>query len=302
MLSRVLKFVEIQTKITSAFPFFMVLAYLFAIGQPIRWDRTLVFFGSMFLIDLATTAINNFMDTRTNGLPLTVSRRAGLVILLALALGGAALGLLLVAMTDAVVLVAGAVCFLCGVLYTSGPVPLNHTPLGEVLSGLFYGLAIPFLLLYISLPQGTLLTLEYSWQTVGFELQVLPFVTLLLLSVLPVCATANIMLANNICDLERDVSVKRYTLPFFLGKKNALLLFAALTYGGYFSTMLLVLMGALPVIYLLLLLTAIPVTKNLRVFFRKQDKETTFPMAIMNYILTMSANVVLILASHWFLN
>ena len=36
---------------------------------------------------------------------------------------------------------------------------------------------------------------------------------------------ANIMLANNICDVEEDIINNRFTLPYYLGKKNAFNLF-----------------------------------------------------------------------------
>ncbi len=37
-----------------------------------------------------------------------------------------------------------------------------------------------------------------------------------------VCTIANIMLSNNICDLETDITNHRYTLVYYIGKKQAL--------------------------------------------------------------------------------
>ena len=64
MLRKFFQFVEIKTKITSVFPFFLTLAYLFYQKQSPDPKLTTIFFLSMLLIDLATTAINNYIDSR----------------------------------------------------------------------------------------------------------------------------------------------------------------------------------------------------------------------------------------------
>jgi 1,4-dihydroxy-2-naphthoate octaprenyltransferase len=195
-----------------------------------------------------------------------------------------------------VILLVGGLCFLCGVFYTYGPVPISRQPLGEVLSGLFYGLLIPFILLYINSPTGTYLTLNVNFQTISLDLKVWPIITLLLLSVVPFSTTANIMLANNICDLEKDILVKRHTLPYYIGKK-ALYLFAGLYYLTYAAVIAMAALKILHPICLLSLVTIIPVQKNINEFFKKQEKATTFLCAIKNFIIIMGANSLMIFIS-----
>ena len=89
---------------------------------------------------------------------LQFERRIALAIIYVLFGLSMALGLYLAYLTDIVVLLLGGLCFLAGVLYTYGPVPISRQPLGEVMSGVFYGLFIPFLLLYINMPEGTFIT------------------------------------------------------------------------------------------------------------------------------------------------
>jgi len=192
-----------------------------------------------------------------------------------------------------VVLLAGAACFIIGVLYTAGPVPISRQPQGEILSGIFYGLFIPFILLYINMPHGELMSLSIGAQAVDLSLSVKPIISLLFLSIPPVFTTANIMLANNICDVEKDVLSKRYTLPYYIGKK-ALWLFAALYYLIYPACIVMVILGILPLISLLSLLTVFYVHKNISIFFKKQDKATTFIVSIKNYIAIMSSNVIML--------
>lgn len=299
-MSRFFQFVEIRTKITSLFAFLMALAWLFAVGGPIRWLPTLVFFLSMFLFDLTTTAINNFVDTRTNGQSLPFRRATALALLLALFAVSAALGLWLVALTDLTMLLFGGACFLCGVFYTWGPLPISRLPLGELFSGVFYGLAIPFLVLYLNMPEETFLTLALSGWDLSVTLRLGPLVQVLLLAVAPGCATANIMLANNLCDLERDIAVKRHTLPYYLGVGRSLGLFRLLCYLPFGAAAVLVASRALPPIYLLLFLALVPMRKNIAAFQAVQDKETTFPCSIRNYLALMSLDVLLLFLCHWF--
>jgi len=298
MFEKFLSFIEIKTKITSVFAFLLALAYLFYIKQPIDWLVTSVFFASMFIFDLATTAINNYIDTKTNHQTLQFKRNHALVILLLLLATSTVLGIYLVILTDIVVLFLGGICFLSGTLYTFGPIPISRLPLGEIVSGLFYGFFIPFLMLYINMPEGTFLTYDFNAISMAlyFKLNILPVITAILLSVAPVCTTANIMLANNICDLEKDLTVKRYTLPYYIGDK-AIPLFAWIYYVTYIATVLMVLLNILSPLILLALLTIFIVQKYIRQFSKVQDKETTFLVSIKNYIIIMGTNTLLIFLS-----
>lgn len=299
MLERFLKYTEIKTKITSLFAFLMSVAYLFYIKTEINWKLTAVFFASMFIFDLTTTAINNYTDTKTNGQKLDFKRTTALLIILVMLFISAGLGLYLVYLTDIVVLFAGAVCFICGILYTFGPVPISRQPLGEILSGIFYGFMIPFLILYINMPEGKLLTLSLSMKTIGLSLSVVPLLSLILLSVIPTCTTANIMLANNICDVEKDVQVNRFTLPYYLGKRS-IYLFAGIYYACYVDIVLMTIFKVLSPLCLIALITLIPVQKNIKEFLKVQDKEKTFIVSIKNYVLLMGAVTLMIFISGLF--
>ncbi|MFA7575532.1 MAG: UbiA family prenyltransferase, partial [Arcobacteraceae bacterium] len=138
--------------------------------------------------------------------------------------------------------------------------------------------------------------LNYEPLSIFVSLNIIPVITVILLSAAPVCTTANIMLANNICDLEKDVKVKRYTLPYYIGKKS-LILFSWLYYIIYITTMLMVFLNMLHPVVLMSFLTLFVVQKNIKKFFKLQDKEKTFPVSIKNYIIIMGSNVFLIFLS-----
>lgn len=294
VIKRFFSYVEIMTKITSIFAFGMTLAYLFYLGQPVNLKLTGVFFLAMFIFDLTTTAINNYIDTKTNTQILQFNRKTALIIIYIMFIISAGLGSYLAYCTDIVVLLLGMLCFMCGVLYTYGPIPISRQPLGEIFSGVFYGLLIPFILLYINMPKGTYLDLMFTKESIDISVKWLPAIKVLFLSAAPVFTTANIMLANNICDVEKDVKVKRFTLPYYLGDK-ALLVFAFLYYAIYGAAIVMVVFRLLPPIYLVMIISIIPVTKNIRIFMEKQEKSTTFICSIKNYIIIMSADIIALL-------
>lgn len=295
MIKRFLSYTEITTKITSVFAFLITIAYLFSTGQEIFWGRTTIFFVSMFLFDLTTTAINNYEDTKANDQVLQFRRGYALIVIIILFIVSACFGLYLAYITDLLVLFLGLLCFLCGILYSAGPLPISKLPLGEFFSGLFYGFFIPFILLYINMPEGTYLNYDLSLNSIGFSIKIFPMLTVFLLSLPPFCTTANIMLANNICDVKRDIAVKRHTLPYYLGH-NALYLFAGLYYLPYLSVIAMIGLKILPITCLAFVLTIIPVQNNIKKFFRKQEKSTTFIIAVKNYLLIMASLCILIFA------
>lgn len=296
MIKKFMEYVEIMTKITSTFAFLITISYMKYIKSPINWKLTFVFFLSMFIFDLATTAINNYIDSKTNHQTLQFKRSVAKKIIFILLGISIILGLYLAYLTDVVVLIIGAICFLCGILYTYGPIPLSRQPWGEVFSGIFYGLLIPFILLYINMPSGTFIILDLNFEFISIKLMIVPIITVLLFSIIPICTTANIMLANNICDLEKDIMVKRYTLPYYLGDK-ALYLFAFIYYITYIATIIMVIFKILSPICLISLLTIFIVQRNIKEFFKVQDKKTTFLVSIKNYIIIMGVNTLMIFIS-----
>lgn len=296
MILKFFHYTELKTKITSTFTFLLTLAFLFYQDISIDWFRTGIFFIGMLGFDLTTTAINNYIDSKNNDQELDFSRKTSLLIIYILFAVSAGFGLYLAYLTDLVILLVGGICFLCGIFYTYGPLPISRMPLGEVVSGFFYGMLIPFILMYISYPDGSFLEYSIHLQQISFTMNIAPFLVLFLLSLVPFSVTANIMLANNICDLEKDIQVKRHTLPYYIGKA-ALPLFGFLYVLPFVTLVLMVVFRILSPICLVGLVAAIPVWKNTLVFMKKQDKETTFNISIKNFVLIMGTITLVIFIS-----
>lgn len=87
------------------------------------------------------------------------------------------------------------------VLYSGGKTPISYLPIGEVVSGFVMGGLIPLACIYV--------------YTANLD----PFV--LIWSIPIMIGIAMIMMTNNVCDIEKDISASRRTLPILLGRRRA---------------------------------------------------------------------------------
>lgn len=102
-----------------------------------------------------------------------------------------------------------------------------------------------------------------------------------------VFAIANLMLANNTCDVEEDILNNRHTLVSYIGKKRALRLFWFLALAPFVFSTIAVLTNIVPVLILGMWLIFPLIYKNTLAFSKKQIKTETFPLAIKNLAVTM---------------
>ncbi|HFI0977287.1 TPA: 1,4-dihydroxy-2-naphthoate polyprenyltransferase [Streptococcus suis] len=299
-----LEFVEMKTKVASVFP--MTLGILWAIYryQTFNWLNTLLFVLAVLSFDMCTTAINNSMDyhkakdetyrQESNVIgKFSLDFRQMIGIVFALLIFSVIISLVLVWRTSWLLLPMGALCFLIGIFYTFGPIPLSRMPLGEVFSGVTMGFGIFFLAVFIQDPAGLLtsqvsdkwMTLQFSWtKIIDIIFMSLPLVTLI----------ANIMLANNTCDLEEDIRNHRYTLVYYIGKKNALKLYFVLASLPWLLWIIYCLTGFLPIWALLGLIGVLPTYKSLETFLKKQVKRETFIEAVRSFVLFALLYVVIL--------
>jgi 1,4-dihydroxy-2-naphthoate octaprenyltransferase len=96
--------------------------------------------------------------------------------------------------------------------------------------------------------------------------------------------------------VEEDIVNKRFTLPYYLGRRNSLRLFNILYYIGYLDIILLVAIGVAPTALLLALFTFIPVYKGIRTFNKTQVKGETFVISVKNLVL-MNGSLITVLAA-----
>ncbi|WP_339799258.1 1,4-dihydroxy-2-naphthoate polyprenyltransferase [Paenibacillus sp. FSL R5-0744] len=301
-----LRFVELPTKVASMIPFLMGTLYALYRFEDFYVLRFGLMFVSLLSFDMATTAINNYYDfkkaSKTHGYGYETHNAivhfklkestvvATIVILLALAAGG---GIALVTQTGLLVFLLGGLSFLIGILYSFGPIPISRMPLGELFSGLFMGFVIIFISAYIHTDEHVVtLLLQNGW--VSLNINIMEVLYLFWFSVPAILGIAGIMLANNICDIDEDVENRRYTLPVYIGRRNALVLFKYLYYVSYLDLVVLLILGVNPILVLAILLTLIPLHRNIDLFKQKQEKASTFILAVKNFVLMNAARIAVL--------
>lgn len=309
-----LKLVEIQTKVASVIPFLLGTFYTLYRYDNFNIKNAIIMFASMIIFDMTTTAINNYMDyakaVKKEGYGYETHNaivkyklnprlvRLTIYIMLALA---TFLGLLLVKNTNIIVLLVGAVSFVIGIAYSFGPIPISRTPFGEILSGLAMGFIITFLSIYIHIFDLKILSISFSnLSSISINLNIVELIYIFIVSLPLIMGIANIMLANNICDIDEDIVNKRYTLPIYIGKENALKVFKWIYYIGFIAIVAGVLLRILPIVSIVTLLALKIVQKNINKFNKIQTKKDTFILAVKNcvimnafYALTVLVGVIL---------
>ncbi|GAB6169043.1 1,4-dihydroxy-2-naphthoate polyprenyltransferase [Clostridium carnis] len=292
------KLVEIQTKVASVLPFLLGTSYTLYKFDNFNIKNAVIMFLGMICFDMTTTAINNYIDykkaikkdgygyekhnaiVKDNIKPISV-----IVTIFIMLIISTILGLILVKNTNVIVLLLGVVSFIIGISYSFGPIPISRTPFGEVFSGLTMGFIITFLAVYIHIFNEKIVSISFINDSMSFIINIRVIIEIFIISIPAIMGISNIMLANNICDIEEDIENKRYTLPVYIGKKNALLLFKTIYYIAYVAISIGVVLKILPIISVISIITIIPVRNNIKAFTRLQTKKDTFILSVKNFIL-----------------
>ena len=185
----------------------------------IDWLLFIAMLLACLLIQAATNMFNEYYDfvrgldsvesvgiggaiVRNGVKPKTVMQLALLLYLIA-----AMLGIYICYESSWLLLVVGAISMAVGYFYTGGPYPISSTPFGELFSGLFMGMLIVLIAVYIQVGSVPVFAV--------------------LLSVPSALLVAAIMLSNNIRDLVEDTIGGRKTMAILVGRKNAITILAS---------------------------------------------------------------------------
>lgn len=292
-----LEVVEIRTKLASLFPFIMGVLFSIVYFNQVELTYTFIFFLAMLSFDMATTAINNFMDfkkaqSQTYKYEENIIGKSGISPILVrnlifLMIGFSVLvGIYLSIKTGCLFLILGGICCSIGVFYTFGPVPLSRMPVGEIFSGFTMGLGIFMMTIYLNVLENRPIYLTIDWTQGYFALagNIWSMLAIILASLPLVFTIANIMLANNLRDLVTDIENHRYTLVYYIGRKQGMSLFNLLMYGSYVAIFIGLLVGIFewPV---LIVFGSLPIVlNNLSLFKKEASKPQSFIYSIKNLI------------------
>lgn len=292
-LSVFLELVEIKAKTASVFPFLLGTFFAWYHYRQLHPVYLLIFFVAMLMFNMAVDANDNYQDYRraTRNEALALREKTNIIgvhhlnvhhigwLVFWLTVISAALGLWMVSQTGWPLLWLGLFSYAVGYFYAGGPRPISTTPFGEFFAGITMGFVIFLISVYIN----TFDVITFNWAFVW---------PVLLSSGLAVCSIADLLLANNIADEKEDKELGRRTIVYYIGKKSALVLFVGLYVFGFICLLAAVLLGYLPKLTLLTLLTIPIVWRNTKGFLARQIKKITFPLAIKNLFLITLAQVI----------
>ncbi len=274
-----LELVEIKAKTASVLPFILGACFSWFNYQSIHPGLLVAFFVAMFIFNMSVDIMDNYndyhhaVDTNNYRQKTNIIGRENLSLhqvfwmMVSMIVVSAAIGLWIVTIVGWPLLVMGAICYLVGIFYSSGPRPLSSLPLGELFSGPTMGLMITLICVYINTYQ----MFSWDWANLG---------RILLISLPNTLWISNLMLANNICDLDEDESNQRYTLVHYLGKRRALHLFVIMNVIAVISLVAAVAVKIAPWTVLLALLALPFIISQIRLFLKKQVKRETFICAV----------------------
>lgn len=293
-----LKLVEIQTKVASVIPYLLGTLFALYAFDDFKIKEAVLLFLGMLVFDMTTTAINNYVDytkaIKKEGFGYEEHNAIGrdgldsqmvLKVIIGMLILSTVLGVMLFLTTDLMVLIVGVICFAIGIFYSFGPIPISRTPFGEVFSGVTMGFLITFLAIYVHIYDQGIIGLTLTKETLGLTLNIEVLISILIISMPAIAGIANIMLANNICDMEDDLINRRYTLPIYIGKAAALQVFKWTYYIGFVGILIGVILGILPIVSLVTLIALKPVSDHIKAFFALQSKAETFVLAVKNFVI-----------------
>ncbi len=289
-----LDFVEIKTKLASMLPLTFGSLFVIYNNEPFYLNRFILFFLSLLLIDMTTTAINNYMDYKKSNIDIykkneniigreQINLKVCKNIIFTMLFIAVAFGITLTTIVGIPLLFIGGLSFIVGIFYTYGPIPISRTPFGEIVSGLFMGFVILFIAIYIHM--DSLLHIEINNDILFFMTNIIVILEIFLISLPFVLCISNLMLANNICDLEMDIKNNRYTLPYYIGLKKSLYIYNFNYYLIYLVIVMCTLLQIYEPIMLLSTLSAFIVHKHIKMFNQKQVKSKTFILSVKNLLI-----------------
>lgn len=286
-----LELVEFKAKTASILPFFIGICFSLYNFHKLHLGLVLLYFVAMVIFNMAVDILDNYNDyhhateihdyrEKTNiigreGLDLKLVFRMMMGMIIVSALIGIGMSFIV----GWPFLVMGLFCYGVGIFYSSGPKPLSSLPLGEVFSGLTMGFMITILCVYLN-------TYEvFQWNFANLS-------EIFLISLPNTLWIANLMLANNICDVEEDEKNNRFTVVHYLGKPQAIHLFVGMNIAAFLAILLSVSIKIAPWSMLGTFLVAPFIYKQVCIFTKKQVKRETFICAVRILAVGATAQVI----------
>lgn len=276
-----LELVEIKAKLASLFPFLLGLFYCEYNYGRVRFLDSIILLISMLLFNVSVDMLDNYCDyknaslehdykTKTNiiGRENLDSKKVLLFTIIFVVIS-TILGIYLVSRTGLMLLGLGLYSFAVGIFYSAGPRPLSSLPVGEFFSGTTMGFII--ILITIGVNLG------------GFsEINIDMLRNIFIFSIPSTFSIAALMLTNNLCDIDEDRINKRLTLACVIGQQNSIRLLYMFYGIALFGVVVNVVLGIVPIVYLITLLSIVKVFSNTIKIEERPIKDEVFKFAVAN--------------------
>lgn len=286
-----LELVEIKAKTASILPMLLGVCMSVYYYHSFNLINSILFFIAMLLFNMAVDMMDNYNDynhavdtedykKNTNIIGREkISPRIVLTLILIFIIIAAGIGIYLVTRVGLPLLWMGIFCFAVGILYSSGPFPMNGLPVGEFFSGFTMGFMIMLISVYIN-KTGIF---DWSWSNLlKIWLVALPCELWI----------SNLMLANNICDAQEDEDNHRHTIIHFIGVQQGLNSFTTKNVIAFLAIITAVMARLAPWTMLLTLLIIPFVVKQTKLLYHEQVKKRTFPCAVKILLVGSLAQVI----------
>ena len=282
--------VQIQTIIISALPYIIGSLMASYYYHHFNLSYCLWLFLAVISFHLAVNGHNQYTDylrykknhvTSYNNIleKFNISQKWARNVIILLTLVSATIGIILSFKVGWIILLIGFFSYLIGYCYSGGPYPILKTPFGEPASGITMGYNITLLGIYVNIYNIHPFD-SFFWAKA------------IIVACPAIFVIANVMLANNICDVEEEVKIGRKTLPFYIGRKNALIVLCIYYVLAYIFLILSVVLHYLPTLAFGGLLTIPLVYRSTRTFVKDPHKETTFKGILMNVLLVLVSEII----------
>ncbi len=282
--------VQIQTIIISALPYIIGSVMASYYYHNFNLVYSLWLFLAVICFHLAVNGHNQYTDyarykqnhiTSYNNIleKFNITKSWARKIIIILTLISAIIGIILSIKVGWIILLIGILSYLIGYCYSGGPYPILKTPFGEPASGITMGYNITFLGLYINMYNVHPFD-NFFWAKA------------IIVAGPAIFVIANVMLANNICDVAEDVKIGRKTLPYYTGRKTALTILCCYYVLAYIFLILGIVLKYLPVITLGSLLTIPLVYHTTKTFVKNPHKESTFTSILVNVLLVLISEII----------
>lgn len=241
-LKSVLNLIEVRTLVAGLFP--VLLGSVYSL-YTYRKFNILFFIGlviAMALVQSATNILNDLMDfyrgtdqgekKEEKVLVREHIEKKQIIGLIAFFLFVAAIiGIFIASQTSYYILLVAVCGGIIAFFYSAGPLPISHTPFGELFSSVTMGIGIATTVAYI---HSGIFQINMVWMALPTTIFI-----------------AYIMFTNNLCDREMDLKAKRHTLSGYLGFTCSKYIWLAASSILVGVTVLLVILKIYPVLSLL---------------------------------------------------